>query len=155
MFHSSNPSLFGRPAGVIAEAEALQSTIVELRRLSRSLIEEHPPGGDRARLLLADFSAQLATYFDAEEAGGYFRTIVTDRPDLGQRVHLLEQAHEDLRENVASLRRLAHDGSETVELGMGIEDVIASFEDHEAAEIGLLHEFLVGHEQERCAEAAV
>lgn len=144
MFHSMNPTLFGRPAGVLSEAESLLGTITELRRVSGVLMARAPHGTMHARLLLSDLSAQVSTYFDAEEQGGYFQTIVTDRPDLGPRVALLSAAHDELRESVASLRRLAHDGSEPMSLGRGIADVIDALEGHEALERALLQEFLQG-----------
>jgi hypothetical protein len=144
MFHSLNPTLFGRPAGVLSEAESLLVTIGELRRVSDALIAHMPHATTHARLLLSDFSAQLSTYFDAEENGGYFQTIVTDRADLEPRIAILRATHDRLRDSVASLRRLARNESDSTTLGHGIADVIDALDRHEVMERALLQEFLQG-----------
>jgi hypothetical protein len=143
MFHSSHPSLFGRPDAVVTESESLRSTIFALRSISGSLLRFTPRAVSEARNLLSDFSARLSTYFDAEEAGGYFGTIRTNCPELKHKVVALEQAHTDLRDAVASLRRLARDGTDAIDLGRRIALVIDDFEAHEHAENSLLQEFVL------------
>lgn len=143
MFHSSHPGLFGRPETVVMDSQSLRSTIVGLRRISGSLLSYAPQAMAEARNLLSDFSARLSTYFDAEEAGGYFDTIGTDCPELQHKVVTLEHAHTELRDAVASLRRLARDANESADLGRRIGLVIDDFEAHEHAENGLLQEFFL------------
>lgn len=140
MFHSSNPTLFGRPSGVLAQAESLRTTIVALRSLSSALIDEKPEGRGEARRLLSDFSATLSMYFDVAEGSRYFRAAVADCPMLEAEVARLGRGHDSLRDSVASLRRLAHDGTATAELGRGIVRVIDEFEQRETAENALLQQ---------------
>lgn len=146
MFHSSHPTLFGRPAGVHSETEALRSTIAGLRRVSASLLSYSPQATIEARSLLSDFSARLSTYFDAEEASGYFGMIAAQYPGLEPQVVVLEQEHVDFREAVSSLRRLARDGTETADLSRRIGVVIDNFEQHEHAENDLLDDFFLRSE---------
>lgn len=143
MFHASHPSLFGRPDTVVVDSDSLRSTISGLRRISGSLLSYAPRAITDARDLLSDFSARLSTYFDAEEEGGYFGTIWTDCPELQHKVVVLEQEHTDLRDAVATLRRLARDGAQAADLGRRIGLVIDEFEAHERAENGLLQDFFL------------
>jgi hypothetical protein len=99
-----------------------------------------------ARGFLSDFSARLSTYFDAEEAGGYFDTIRSACPELQHKVVALEQAHTNIRDSVTSLRRLARDSTEAADLGRRIGIVMDEFDAHEHAENGLLQEFFL-HDQ--------
>lgn len=146
MFHSQNPTLFGRPELVVAETEILRSTIGRLRLLCHLLQSEGSCSVLEARHLLSDFSAQLSVYFGAEEDNGYFGTITVDCPSLGPQVVALEHAHDELRDSVASLRRFARDEGETIELGCRIEHVLDGFEQHEHKENDLLQEFFLRDE---------
>lgn len=146
MFHSQNPTLFGRPELVVAETETLRSTIGRLRHLSHLLRSEGSCSAFEARSLLSDFSAQLSGYFGAEEDHGYFGTITVEHPSLGPQVVALEHAHDELRDSVASLRRFARDEGESIELGRRIDHVIDGFEQHEHEENDLLQEFFLRDE---------
>ena len=53
MFHSSNPTLFGRTDGVLGESEVLWRTIGGLRRISHELSENVDHANIEARRLLA------------------------------------------------------------------------------------------------------
>ena len=143
MFHSTQPRLFGRPDVVVVDSELLRSTISSLRRVSDPHFSYTLQAMTETRTLLSDFSDRLSTYFDAEESGGYFGTISTDCPGLRHKVLELERSHTDLRDAVASLRRLVHDGAEVTDLGRRIGLVIDDFEAHEHAENGLLQEFFL------------
>jgi len=143
MFHTSHPDLFGRPDAVVVNSDLLRTTINELRRASGSLLSYSPRAMTEACDLLSDFSARLSMYFDAEEASGYFGTICTDCPELQHKVVALEQTHTELRDAVASLRRLAREGSAAADLSRRIGLVIDDFEAHEHAEKGLLQEFFL------------
>jgi hypothetical protein len=146
MFHSSHPTLFGRPAGVHSETEALRSTIAGLRRVSAFPLSYTPQATIETQSLLSDFSAALSTYFDAEEASGYFGMMTAEYPGLERQVVVLQQAHVDFRDAVASLRQLARDGTETADLARRIGIVIDDFEQHEHAESDLLDDFFLREE---------
>jgi len=143
MFHASHPNLFGRPDAVVANNDLLRTTIGDLRRVSGSLLSYAPRAMIEAGDLLSDLSARLSVYFDAEEASGYFGTICTDCPQLQNKVVALEQTHTELRDTVASLRRLANEGVAAADLSRRIGLVIDDFEAHEHAERRLLQEFFL------------
>lgn len=146
MFHSSHPTQFGRPEGVHSGTEALRSTIAGLRRVSISLMKYIPAATIEARRLLLEFSARLSTYFDAEEASGYFGMIRAEFPVLERKVAVLVQAHRDFLEAVTSLRRLAREGMESDDLARRIGRVVDDFEQHEHAENDLLDDFFLREE---------
>lgn len=141
MFHESNPTLFGRPYGVLAQTEALQSTLAELRHTSCALVSDDPRAMLPARRQLASLSACLTVYFDAKEARGYFATIVEECPDLEGRAIALDEGRQDLRHRVTSVRRLAFRSTDTAELGRGIDGIIEKLEKHERSERDLLEAF--------------
>lgn len=148
MFHSNNPTLFGRPERIVAGAEALRSTILGLRRVSLSLLGAVPPSALEARGLLSDFSAQLSVYFGAEEHSdsGYYGTIGAGYPEVEGKVDGIERSHDELRDSVASIRRFARDGGEARELGHRIDGVVDGFERQEHEENELLQEFFLRDE---------
>ncbi len=146
MFHSNNPTLFGRPSGIATGAVALRSTIVRLRALSRSLASGVPHQAAEARELLSDFAAQLSVYFDAEETGSYYGTILAGRSGPEGKAAGLERGHDVLRDLVASVRRFARDGGESRELGRRIALVVDDFERQEHEENDLLQEFFLRDE---------
>jgi hypothetical protein len=143
MFHSSNPTLFGRTEGVLGETEDLRRTIGGLRRISRELSENVDHANIEARRLLAALSTSLSTYFDATEANGYFATIVADCPGLGDCVRGLCEARGRLQLSVTSVRRLAFRTTDTAELGLRIDGVLEGFEEHERSECELLQRFFL------------
>ncbi|HEX4337823.1 MAG TPA: hypothetical protein VH062_18060 [Polyangiaceae bacterium] len=144
MFHSSNPTLFGRPEGVLAETEALHSTLAGLRRVSNSLIGNVAQARIEARRLLATFSSVLARYFNGAESGAYFGAILAEYPHLAKRVSALGSSRADLQGSVTSVRRLAFRDADTAELGRRIDGVIDVFEEHERSEAALLRDFFGG-----------
>lgn len=141
MFHESNPTLFGRTDGVLAQTEALHSTLAELRYTSNALVSDDSQATIRARRQLATLSASLAVYFDAEEARGYFATIVEECPDLEGRAITLDLARQDLRHRVTFVRRLAFRDTDTAELGRRIDGIVERFERHERSERDFLETF--------------
>ena len=143
MFHSSNPTLFGRTEGVIGESAVLWRTIGGLRRISHELSENVDDANIEARRLLATLSTSLSTYFDTTEAQGYFATIVADCPGLLQLVGTLSDARERLKLSVTSARRLAFRTTDAAELGQQIDLVLDGFEEHEHSERDLLQRFFL------------
>jgi hypothetical protein len=143
MFHSANPTLFGRTDGVLGESEVLGRTISGLRRVSHDLSEDVGPATIEARRLLAALSTSLSSYFDAMEANGYFATIAAECPGLLERVHALCEDRERLQLSVTSVRRLAFRTTDAVELGLRIDGVLEGFEEHERSECELLQRFFL------------
>jgi len=143
MFHSSNPTLFGRTEGVIGESAVLWRTIGGLRRISHELSENVDDANIEARRLLATLSTSLLTYFDATEAEVYFATIVADCPSLVHGVGTLCEARERLQRSVTSARRLAFRTTDAAELGHRIDRVLDGFEAHEHSELELLQKFFL------------
>src|ERR1041385_4548496 len=82
MFHSTNPSLFGRPATVRAECRGLRLTVLELRRVCVSLMGRTPRAFVEANCGLSDLFNRLAVCFDAVENHTYFETIRRECPSL-------------------------------------------------------------------------
>lgn len=124
---------------------ALRASVVALRRISLSLQGEMSQDYAAASGALSDFSATLATYFDAEENGGYFAGIVDDCPQFQGRIHKLEETHEHLRATIASARHLADRGerSEMRALGRDIDCILEKLERHERAENELMQDFFL------------
>lgn len=143
MFHSSNPTLFGRTGGVLGESEALRRTIGGLRRVSHELSENMAPATIEARRLLAALSTSLSRYFDASEASGYFATILAACPGLVERISTLCEDRERLQFSVTSVRRLAFRTTDAAELVLGIDGVLEGFEEHERSERELLQRFFL------------
>jgi hypothetical protein len=143
MFHSANPTLFGRTDGVLSESEVLWRTISGLRRVSRELSEDVGAATIEARRLLAALSTSLSSYFDATEANGYFTTIVAGCPGLVERVRALCEDRERLQLSVTSVRRLAFRTTDAAELSLRIDSVLEGFEEHERSECELLQRFFL------------
>jgi hypothetical protein len=143
MFHSSNPTLFGRTGGVLGESEVLWRTIGGLRRISHELSENVYDANIEARRLLATLSTSLSTYFDTSEAKSYFATIVADCPGLVERVGTLCEARERLQLSVTSARRLAFRTTDAAELGQRIDGMLDGFVAHERSECDLLQRFFL------------
>ena len=145
MFHSTNPSLFGRPEGVLSTVYALRASVGTLRDVSMSLRGEKSQAYVAAGRALGDFSATLSTYFDAEENGGYFAGIVDDCPDFKSRISGLEETHEHLRDSIASARRMADrtEQSQMPALARHIDCILSDLARHEHAENELLQDFFM------------
>ena len=145
MFHSTNPSLFGRPDGVLSRVYALRASVITLRGVSVSLRGENSRAYVAAGRALGDFSATLSTYFDAEENGGYFAGIVDDCPDFKSRISSPEETHGHLRESIASVRRMATraERSQMPALARHIDRILDDLERHEHAENELLQDFFL------------
>jgi hypothetical protein len=146
MFHSNNPTLFGRPSDIVTGTLTLRSTIAKMRALSRSLASDVPHEAAEVRELLSGFAEQLSVYFDAEEAGSYYGTILVGHPGPEGKAAGLERGHDVLRDLVASVRRFARDGGESRELGRRIDLVVDDFERQEHEENDLLQEFFLRDE---------
>jgi hypothetical protein len=142
MFHSSNPSFFGRPTGVSSESLALRSTVSELRGVCLSLLRRGPRAFVDADRALADFAGRLSSYFDAGQGAPYFKTIVEVCPSLGARATSIEQDHEALMQSVDWVRGLTARANAT-RLARHIGGVLDRFEEHERAETALLQDFFL------------
>ncbi|HEX3596787.1 MAG TPA: hypothetical protein VHU80_16875 [Polyangiaceae bacterium] len=147
MFHSPNPTLFGRPDGVLTETEALWRTVAGLRGVAAALAGSASQVTIEARRLLANFSTNLAAYFNVKEAGGYFGAIVAERPDLEKRVTALTRGRAELKDSVTSVRRLSFRTADRMELGRRIGGVVEGFEKHEQSENELLQTFFLDQER--------
>jgi len=143
MFHSANPTLFGRTDGVLGESEVLWRTIGGLRRVSHQLSANEGPATIEARRLLAALSTSLSSYFDATEANGYFATILAECPGFVEGVRTLCEARERLQLSVTSVRRLAFRTTDAAELGLRIHGVLEGLEEHERSECELLQRFFL------------
>lgn len=142
MFHSSNPTLFGRPMSVLAESRALRSTVSELRSVCLSLMGRTPRAFVDADRALTDFSGRLSSYFDAKESSAHFRTIVEECPSLGERASSVVQNHESLKQSVSWVLGLTARANAT-RLARHIGTVLDKFERHEDAESELLQDFFL------------
>jgi hypothetical protein len=155
MFHSSNPSLFGRPSSVVKEMRALESAVTALREVGGSLRRGVVPvRGRRAHRALMCLSAHLAAYLDAEEGSGYLGAIASQSADLQSRVSALEGAHERLRHTVSSAAERASTlrNAEAPELGRCLAGIVHDLEEHDETERILLQDFFVRYEPEESGE---
>ena len=143
MFHSANPSVFGRTDGAPGESESLRRTVGALRRVSHELSGNMSPATVEARRLLAALSTSLSRYFDATEANGYFATILGACPGLVERIRALCEDRARLQLSVRSARRLAFRTRDPAELGLGINGVLEGFDAQERSECELLQRFFL------------
>jgi hypothetical protein len=146
MFHSSNPTLFGRPPGVLADADALASAVSTLREVGISL----QGGGISARALSAShaltrISDHLSAYLDAEEGSGYLNAIGAQSALFRFRVNALETAHRELRDAVSSAEQWAAvlSDSDAPEFGRRIANIVDQLEQHDEAERDLFQDFFL------------
>src|ERR1051325_4676206 len=133
MFHSMNPSLFGRPASVLSESRRLRSSVLELRRVCVSLMGRTPRAFVEADAGLTDLFRRLSVYFDIAENEAYFHAIAEECPSLRDRSSAVGREHEDLKHSVSSLRDLACHANAT-RLAKHIGSVLDRLEQHENAE---------------------
>jgi hypothetical protein len=142
VFHSKNPSLFGRPASVLAESLGLRLSVLELRRVCVSLMGRTPRAFVEADSGLADLFSRLSIYFDIAENDAYFQAMTLECPGLRDRANALGREHEDLKCSVGSLRDLAWSANAT-RLAKHIGSVLDRLQQHENAEAELLQDFFV------------
>ncbi len=142
MFHSANPTLFGRQAIVRSEYRGLRLSVLELRRICVSLMGRTPRAFVEADGALSDLSSRLSVYFDAVENHTYFETIGQECPSLQGRAGAVWKEHEDLKQSVSSLRDLAWHANAT-RLARHIGSVLDRLEQHENAETELLQDFFL------------
>ncbi len=143
MFHSKNPSLFGRPSGAIAVVRELMSSADALRDFSVSLIADDSGAAPGAGRMLSQFEGQLCAYFDAEESSGYFDRLSETDETFRTRVDAFQRTRDGLRLDVACLGHLLRStvAADTCDLGHRIGGVIDEFDRHEDAETELLQDF--------------
>jgi len=151
MFHTTNPTLFGRPQGVLSRRRALQSTLSDLRTANSCLSSNLPDAFFATLRLMSDFSSQLSGYFEVTESEGHFNAIARECPSLERRARVLEQAHDRLKESFATAISPAAGREKvcTLALSARIDGLLDDFEQHEQAEGELLRDFF-----QRAGEAA-
>jgi hypothetical protein len=147
MFESTMPTFFGRATAVLGEHAHLHMTVDELRDLCRSLDDSADDGPSLAdpRALLERFADELFSHFLAEEKGGYFDTLVAERPHFGQRVSRLLDEHDEMRRTTARLTTAARSLPPRM-LAARLAELIATFEAHERDEVRLLQDFFSSDE---------
>lgn len=147
MFESTMPTFFGRATAVLGAHARLHITVDELRDLCRSLDESEDDGPIVAdpRALLERFSHELLSHFSAEEKGGYFDTLVAERPQFSQRVARLLDEHDEMRRTTVGLTAAAR-SLPPHQLAARLAELIATFEAHERAEVRLLQDFFSSDE---------
>lgn len=141
MFHDVNPSYFGRPEGVLAQAEAVRTTVESLKRVATVLVTTPAQDPLEARRLLATLCMSLAVYFDAGEARRYFGALLDERPDLQEGVDDLLNGRGLLRDSVTYVRRMAFRTADMGDLARGISRIVERFERHEESENHLVQRF--------------
>ena len=142
MFHSTNPSLFGRPASVLSESRGLRLSVLELRRVCVSLMGRTPRAFVEADTGLSDLFTRLSVYFDIAENDANFQAIAQECPSLRDRASAVGREREDLKQSVSSLRDLAWHANAT-RLARHIGSVLDRLEHHENAETELLRDFFL------------
>jgi hypothetical protein len=140
VFHSTNPSFFGRPASVLSESRQLRLSVLELRRVCVSLMGRMPRAFVDADAGLSDLFRRLSVYFDIAENDAHFQAIAEECPSLRDRASAIGKEHEDLKHSVSSLRDLASRANAT-RLAKHIGSVLDRLEQHEIAETELLQDF--------------
>ena len=144
MFHSSNPSLFGRPDSVLRGSRSIEYTVSELRGACTLLSSNVPHAFSATLHLLTYFSRQLSSYFDGAESSNHFDAIATGCPSLARRARVVERDHEALRKSFAAVEKVG--GLEkvcTLGLARHVTNLLDLFEEHEDAERLLLQDFFV------------
>jgi hypothetical protein len=145
MFHSSNPSLFGRPAGVLSEVQALRGTLSELRTVCISLSEKQPDAVQAATRMLSSLAEHLSIAFDSGSHTAYFKVMTDECPSLAEPITKLARSRARLRDSVAWVQGLADHvtQSNTPLLGRHIVHILDALVGHEQAENELLQQFFL------------
>ena len=145
MFHSSNPSLFGRPEGVLSEVQALRGTLSELRTVCVSLSEKQPDAVEAATRMLSTLAEHLSIYFDSGSHTAYFKVMTDECPSLAETIAKLASSRARLRDSVAWVQGLADQVTRpnTPLLGRHIVYILDAIVGHEHAEKELLQQFFL------------
>ncbi len=92
----------------------------------------------RARILmrhhLQALHAVLAAHFAAEEEGGYFASLLDDRPDLRPRADAIAGQHPVLRGRIVEMIGQMSRGMSAEAIAASIGEFITALRTHEAAE---------------------
>ena len=138
------PSLFGRLTAVWldhGELTALLPRIEEMCRLLDAGGTDLPPALHPARLA-ENLSARLVRHFEAEEASGYFTTMVREEPALLPTIVALKADHVAMLDETRALARMAGDVGQWEELSARARRLVRFLREHEAAEADLMRRFL-------------
>jgi hypothetical protein len=133
------PSLFGRFTAVLREHDHLGATLRELRQMCTAL-DRRDGEAERfePRQLFGQLRDELTKHFSAEEADGYFGTVVEEAPTLGPQVEALRGEHAVMLQAVGVLCELAVDASDSPRMTDLARRLFARLEQHERAESALL-----------------
>ena len=146
MFHSSNPSLFGRPDSVLSRSQVLHSIATDLRRACASLKTNSLPNSfSTAVRLLSDFSKELSGYFDEGSSAAHFDAIAIECPSLEPRARVLANGQDDLRESFTAAKKLGGSDEKICTLGFSLHigDLLDDFDEHESEERQLLQDYFL------------
>lgn len=145
MFHSSNPSLFGRPHEVLAETQALSATLSELRRACDSLSGKDSNAIVATMRILSQLATHLSVCLDTRAHRGYFEAIAEECPSLEESITMLASGRDRLRDSVAWTQRLADHCTQanTPLFGRHVRHLIDTITGHEDAERELLRQFFL------------
>lgn len=141
------PSLFGRLTAVWldhGELAALLPRIEEMCRLLDAGTTDLPPALRPGRLA-ENLAARLVRHFEAEEASGYFSTMVRDEPALLPAIVGLKADHVAMLDEIQALGRMASDIGQWGELSRRARRLVEFLREHEAAESDLMRRFLNGY----------
>jgi hemerythrin len=137
------PSLFGRFTAGLRDHDHLRTTLGRLREMCAA-IQRQDGSADRLQpqTLLGELRVDLARHFSAEEAEGYFGTIVEEAPSLRPQVEALKNEHTVMLEVVDILCELALDVSDSPRLTDLARRLLARLEQHERRETALIRGLL-------------
>jgi len=138
------PSLFGRATTVLGEHARLRETLALLT------VDSSPPDARAADArfheLVERCTDELIEHFAAEEAEGYFGTLLSDCPRLSSTIMRLELEHEEMRREILDIRGLTRVPGKAQESDRRIRALVARVQAHERAENLLLQEFFLRDE---------
>jgi hypothetical protein len=140
---ASLPTLFGRFTAASGEHERLAATLRELAAMCAALesgIRERAVDSTPFRLI-ADLRRNLERHFCAEEAEGYFGTVVQERPTLQAQIADLKAEHCVMLEETAKLAEISADEGRWSELALPTRRLIKRLRAHEHTESALMQQF--------------
>lgn len=138
------PSLFGRLTAVWLDHGELTALLPRIEDMCRLLDagSTQPPASLHPARLAEDLAARLIRHFEAEEASGYFSTMVRDEPALLPTIVALKADHVAMLDEIRNIERMAGDVGQWAELSTRARHLVRFLREHEASESELMRRFL-------------
>lgn len=142
------PTLFGRVTALQSDHRAPFATFHQLHE-SCGTAGRAADTRQTSSHLFDELLTALSDHFSAEEADGYFGTIVAERPSLSREVSALRAEHAAILTAMTALAHIASVGAASFKFVSAVQHGAEWFHAHEQRESQILREFLLPAHQQR------